>query len=1325
MAHLHEIGPPANDGERRVLRILRDELSDDWHVVGNFSITQGGRTFECDALVIAPQGWAYLVEVKAWTGRIVGNDAQWALPALVGDGISYRPNPLELTELKAKVLATVIREAAPILKGVFIQPIVVLVSETAPSLTGRCANHTVLVADVIARVREDPREYAKKVPDDVSARTAAVLEQNSVPIAPPGVLGSWELIELAAAGPTWEVWSARPRLAGAAARPMRLKRYRLDTLLTGPARNLQQDRARRDLEALQRLNGVDGAAPLVSSVDEIDDSFLVVTEWPDGESLASMLATRMLESEAAEEVLDALTSAMASIHTVGVVHRRLTPGCAHYLRNGRVVITDFDYARIPSGRGGITQHIADELDQPYVAPEVREDPSVADKTSDVWSIARIAVDLFGVMDEHSAPQLTALPGRLQGPLGHALDPDPLSRPSDAELLLSDLRSVSEPSRPLFESFQPNDDLDDRWIVRSEGQGGIASVYKVYDSMLQRDYAAKFVRAEYKSQIDPSEEYRLLADVPDHPGIVRPETVATMHKYRRGGVEYQLRETFLVTRWVEGTRLDRLIPEKLSPVRCVQLALDIADGLQHLHHYGLLHRDLKPSNVIVDGDGKPRLVDFNVSRLVESADRTQTGTPPYRPPDLAESGWNTGCDVFALGYVLCELLAGRNLGSDARSWLESAEDIQSQLRDVLLTATAPAFDQRYASAAAFSEHLRGVLEDLQSSESQPDGVPLPEVPQDELDRPNWNPYQNRLIRLFSQSRETNSGTRGLDEFGRWSYVPTRIDRELLPDALAGKYGLLLITGNAGDGKTAFIQMLEHALVDRGAEVLRRESNNGAEFALGSRRFLTNWDGSQSEAATGNDEVLFDFFGPFAGAEPSKPDGEARVIAINEGRLLDFLDGHRERFPWLHGLLLGVLAEEDVQIPEWVALVNLNLRALTISTSNGGSIVGKLLDRFSDERLWSPCEGCVASSQCYARANAEMLRDPVLGPRVAERIRQTLDLVRLRRRLHITMRDLRSALAFIVAGNRNCNEIVRVAQELDREALLGGHAYNALFAGSARVAGPTGASGAHSDRLLAAVGTLDVARTANPEDDARLWAAGVGAIVDDPPSIERGDRELLVELRDRLPQAASQLSDRRARADIRLLHASLRRKLYVEREDPGWADMLPYERLDVFTRLLRGCSDRDRLEVTRAIANSEGLFHASFDDQIAVRLASETSGADRSYVVHASDTFTLSPLDRSRHARYVEYEPDSLRLQHRGESSLRLDIDLDLFETLSRILNGFTPSREELRGAWLNLQIFKDQLASLATDSLLLSKDDRIFHRVHRSRSGRSVRVEAVT
>ena len=127
--------------------------------------------------------------------------------------------------------------------------------------------------------------------------------------------------------------------------------------------------------------------------------------------------------------------------------------------------------------------------------------------------------------------------------------------------------------------------------------------------------------------------------------------------------------------------------------------------------------------------------------------------------------------------------------------------------------------------------------------------------------NHNPHLDEFLRFYSQSDTSTGGTRGYDPK---TYVETKLDEKLTPAIFDPKTKLVILSGNAGDGKTAYIQRVEAQAKTSGAKVTSH-NDNGTSFTLGGVSYQTLYDGSQDFEGTKNDDVLANFFRGFEGGQ----------------------------------------------------------------------------------------------------------------------------------------------------------------------------------------------------------------------------------------------------------------------------------------------------------------------------------------------------------------------------------------------------------------------------------------------------------------------------
>jgi serine/threonine-protein kinase len=256
-----------------------------------------------------------------------------------------------------------------------------------------------------------------------------------------------------------------------------------------------------------------------------------------------------------------------------------------------------------------------------------------------------------------------------------------------------------------------------------GEGGMAVVYKAYDTRLERDVAIKIIRSgafpidamgEVLKRFE--REAKSLAKL-SHPNIVK------VHDYgEHEGSPY------LVMEYLPGGTLKKMLGKPVPWQEAVRLILPVARGVAYAHQRGILHRDIKPANVLITESGEPMLSDFGIAKLFEGDQATALtgsgmaiGTPEYMAPEQWTGITSPQSDQYSLGIVLYEMVTGRKpyvadtpaaiLIKQATEPLPNprkfAVDLPEELELVLIKALAKEPEDRYKDLNAFI----GALESL--------------------------------------------------------------------------------------------------------------------------------------------------------------------------------------------------------------------------------------------------------------------------------------------------------------------------------------------------------------------------------------------------------------------------------------------------------------------------------------------------------------------------------------------------------------------------------------------------------------------------------------
>ena len=284
------------------------------------------------------------------------------------------------------------------------------------------------------------------------------------------------------------------------------------------------------------------------------------------------------------------------------------------------------------------------------------------------------------------------------------------------------------------------------IIAPLGEGGMAVVYKAFDTRLESYVAVKFIR---KERVPPEaldqmlqrfeREAKALARL-THPNIVKVIDFGSHEDW-----------PYLVMPFLPSGTLKQHLGEPIPYPRAARLLAPVARALAYAHGLGILHRDVKPANILITESGEPMLADFGIAKIFDtSGGYTLTGTgvgigtPEYMAPEQWLNLVTPQTDIYALGVVFYEMVVGRkpyNADTPAAILLMQAHDplprpsqfnasLPETIEKILFKVLAKQPEDRYATMGEFAAVLEklsaGILpgqSDDQSPEERAVALPV--------------------------------------------------------------------------------------------------------------------------------------------------------------------------------------------------------------------------------------------------------------------------------------------------------------------------------------------------------------------------------------------------------------------------------------------------------------------------------------------------------------------------------------------------------------------------------------------------------------------------
>jgi len=815
------------------------------------------------------------------------------------------------------------------------------------------------------------------------------------------------------------------------------------------------------------------------------------------------------------------------------VHRNINTSTMLIGAGNQPIYTAFDLARISESMTLSPSLTISDASSEFAAPETTvKGLGAADQRSDTYSLCKSLSCLFSGSDE--ARSIHCLDVLQKG-----TTTSPNERISLEALANSFAAVLSESSSGQLDTLHTTTLSARYWsegdlvVFNNEqfrvagriGIGSYGSTFKVIQVENGQDvgvYAGK-VMFEKSSGDRALNAYRRVRSHTDQPHLATVFASASQWEENR---------FVALMQWVEGSPLQnwiglpKLYAEELGETQVEVVGRWIRScclGLRSLHRANLVHGDVSIKNII-EHAGDVTLVDFD-SVLQDGEPIWSAGTVLYTPREQTP-GNPARCshDVYSLAAAIFHVMFDREpfwYGGERRpenglNW-EGLNRLEwDWISDFLTKATAPSIEERFKSGiqalqwieerqGAYRAHL-GHEESATASgikPAKPDGGFSETSGESNSRSANRVLWLAELQSTYPGSPRGGKETRGLDSrFAHETYVETSLEQNLLDEIKTRNVQLVILCGNAGDGKTAFLQHLAGKL-GVGVKNSSERVAKGSAFGLSIK---INLDGAASFRGKSADELLSDLFEPFQNGPSDKP--RLHLVAVNDGRLLQWAEDYEASkvstplTEWIIETLIGENASDN-SIPH-IRLVNLNQRSLvgdarTIpktdeekqswqpSTEFFNSLLDRMLGGEKVNEIWMPCQTCTAAARCTSWHSVRTLtategtqRD--IAGNIRNRLAEAFQAVHQRGQVHITTRELRGALSYILFGVHFCDDL-HAAPEVQS-----GNYWDRAFAAD---------SDMRQGDLLGELQRLDPAFGSNPTIDRYLRSHDPVVAPDKPP------------------------------------------------------------------------------------------------------------------------------------------------------------------------------------------------------------------------------------